>query len=157
MTLLELSIALIAICVLLAILWPVWPGGHGVSRKAACLSNTKQTATGLIMYTDDHDGKHPFRDDWMDATTPYIKARDVFRCVCLKKPPQDVFGRAFNSALAGKRASNENYADTPLVYDSLNLAWNASDPFLSFPPPESGRQSIGYADGHVRKVKPGSP
>lgn len=118
------------------------------------------------MYAGDYDDRLPLRDTWMDAFRPYHKNIGIEHCpgllssiADLNKPP---YGYAFDSRLSlqfiGK--IKEPRGQT-FLYDSINLARNTSDPFVSLPDPPrehpaTGRStrrynSIAYLDGHVEE------
>src|SRR5438876_10608071 len=54
-TLIELLVVIAIIAILAAILFPVFAQARDKARGAACLSNAKQIALALGMYTQDHD------------------------------------------------------------------------------------------------------
>ncbi len=58
-TLIELLVVIAIIAILAAILFPVFAQAKVAAKKAASLSNIKQTATGLIIYTADSDDTFP--------------------------------------------------------------------------------------------------
>jgi len=91
-TLIELLVVIAIIAILAAILFPVFAQAREKARSISCLSNTRQMATALHMYTQDHDELFPFANDfglplfniagspiqgryryWADALAPYIK------------------------------------------------------------------------------------
>lgn len=65
-TLIELLVVIAIIAILAAILFPVFAQAREKARSAACLSNQKQIATGILMYAQDYD----------DAVLPYLKTRE---------------------------------------------------------------------------------
>ena len=94
-TLIELLVVIAIIAILAAILFPVFAQAREKARQTACLSNGKQMATALLMYTQDYDETLPmatyspwcglavndFRiPKWMDMLYPYIKNEAVFTC-----------------------------------------------------------------------------
>jgi prepilin-type N-terminal cleavage/methylation domain-containing protein/prepilin-type processing-associated H-X9-DG protein len=102
-TLIELLVVIAIIAILAAILFPVFAQAREKARQTACLSNTKQLGTGLMMYLQDYDEAYPcnwfgvgstdpwrYRDPangtpnnryrWMDAVQPYIKNEGLFSC-----------------------------------------------------------------------------
>lgn len=102
-TLIELLVVIAIIAILAAILFPVFAQAREKARQTACLSNTKQIGTGLMMYLQDYDEGYPcnwfgagsnepwrYRDPangnpnnryrWMDAVQPYIKNEGLFSC-----------------------------------------------------------------------------
>jgi hypothetical protein len=98
----------------------------------------------------------------MDALSPYLKNDDVKHCPAVqvesKKDPT-LFGYAFNSKLSGVDSSKViNPTEVPLLYDSINLARNASDPVISLPdPPRMHGQNrsniMAYADSHAKRLR----
>jgi prepilin-type N-terminal cleavage/methylation domain-containing protein/prepilin-type processing-associated H-X9-DG protein len=89
-TLIELLVVIAIISILAAILFPVFARAREKARAAACLSNSKQLALGLMMYTQDYDEKYPlyaFKDSagnwklsWAAVIYPYVKSTQVFIC-----------------------------------------------------------------------------
>src|ERR1043166_5893405 len=59
-TLIELLVAIAVIAIIAAILFPVFARAREKARQATCLSNLKQIAMGVLMYTSDYDEKFPF-------------------------------------------------------------------------------------------------
>ncbi|GAB4464141.1 MAG: hypothetical protein OHK0029_33770 [Armatimonadaceae bacterium] len=58
-TLIELLVVIAIIAILAAILFPVFAQAREKARQTSCLSNQKQTALGIIMYTQDYDERYP--------------------------------------------------------------------------------------------------
>jgi prepilin-type N-terminal cleavage/methylation domain-containing protein/prepilin-type processing-associated H-X9-DG protein len=54
-TLIELLVVIAIIAILAAILFPVFSQARAAARKAACMSNQRQMALGLMMYIQDFD------------------------------------------------------------------------------------------------------
>ena len=54
-TLIELLVVIAIIAILAAILFPVFARARENARKASCMSNLKQLATGEMMYVQDYD------------------------------------------------------------------------------------------------------
>lgn len=89
-TLIELLVVIAIIAILAAILFPVFARAREAARKTACLSNTKQIGTALMMYGQDYDeiicpswnGTCPGLGcfGWADLLYPYIKNEKVFDC-----------------------------------------------------------------------------
>ena len=128
------------------------------SKSYWCYARVRNQSQGLLAYAVDTDGRFPPRRVWMDATAPYRRdpsEKDMgsFRC---PNAPKGGYGYAFNAALLGATVPLSPET-APLTYDSVNLSRNASDRFLSLPRPgrHEGRNAIGYADGHARRVEMG--
>jgi prepilin-type N-terminal cleavage/methylation domain-containing protein len=90
-TLIELLVVIAIIAILGAILFPVFAQAREKARQAACLSNGKQIATGLMMYAQDYDerlprwwtptgGQNNQARDWKNDIEPYVKNWDIYRC-----------------------------------------------------------------------------
>ncbi len=85
-TLIELLVVIAIIAILAAILFPVFAKARAKSWESTCLSNMKQIALGMLMYTQDYDGRYPMYrysapmpsgpNDlyWAYAIDPYIGA-----------------------------------------------------------------------------------
>jgi prepilin-type N-terminal cleavage/methylation domain-containing protein/prepilin-type processing-associated H-X9-DG protein len=58
-TLIELLVVIAVITLLAAILFPVFAQAREKARQANCLNNLRQIATGMLLYTNDHDGLLP--------------------------------------------------------------------------------------------------
>jgi prepilin-type N-terminal cleavage/methylation domain-containing protein len=58
-TLIELLVVIAIIAILAAILFPVFAQAKEAAKKSASLSNVKQTALGIILYTSDYDDNYP--------------------------------------------------------------------------------------------------
>jgi prepilin-type N-terminal cleavage/methylation domain-containing protein/prepilin-type processing-associated H-X9-DG protein len=93
-TLIELLVVIAIIAILAAILFPVFAQARDKARSSACLSNTKQIGTGILMYVQDYDETLPeYWDDnvaktpnglplgyWHNRIQPYVKSYQVFIC-----------------------------------------------------------------------------
>jgi len=138
-------------------------------RSNVCLVNVKQIATSMQMYAQDYDDHLPAAANWMDASAAYSETssggnKAVFQCPTVQVKQPSGFGYAFNTKYAGKPFSKiAAPAVAQLVYDSSNLARNASDAVTSLPNParHHGRRFrpgartfniMGYVDGHAKAV-----
>lgn len=137
-----------------AVLFPVYACACKRATPAtACLSNVKQLATALIIYTSDYDDRLPNRDRWMDAISHITKNPRVFIDPEIKTEEQ--YGYAFDSHLSNRNVNSFKKPEQhSMLYDSINLARNASDPFNSLPNPgrHKGKNSIAYLDGHAKRI-----
>jgi prepilin-type processing-associated H-X9-DG protein len=156
---LELVICTLVILLLAAILFPVFAQSKG-SRRDPCLSNIKQCITASKMYEADYDDRFPDRDHWMDLLYPYAKNEFILHCPRIGSESTGRYGYSFNSWLARHTALRLQSPDEiPQIFDSINLARNASDPFVSFPPPDDheggvGRRNVAFVDGHAKYYSP---
>jgi prepilin-type N-terminal cleavage/methylation domain-containing protein len=94
-TLIELLVVIAIIAILAAILFPVFAQAKEAAKKTAALSNVKQNAVAVLMYTTDSDGAFPMVAymangnglipgngtivySVFDALMPYTKNKDIF-------------------------------------------------------------------------------
>src|SRR6185436_3910286 len=92
-TLIELLVVIAIIAILAAILFPVFAQAKEAAKKTACLSNTKQIGTGMMIYLSDYDDQFPKNEfvdqnDWGNwpanhylwpsqrCIQPYLKNKD---------------------------------------------------------------------------------
>jgi prepilin-type processing-associated H-X9-DG protein len=70
-------------------------GGERLSPRAQCQVNLKQIALGMMMYSQDYDGKLPpaiFGDKtvgWANGLQPYLKSHQIFQCPADQNERQD--------------------------------------------------------------------
>lgn len=153
----EVAIIAAILVFLFFLFWPIHPGNKQGAIRTACLSNLKQIGFAQLAYLGDYDDHFPDRDVWMDSVLPYIKEEKQFRCTALyKEANPQLYGYAFNANLSKAKFPAKGPEAVPLVFESLNLARNASDPFISLPKPgrHEGRNNVGYADGHAKILLP---
>ena len=90
-TLIELLVVIAIISLLAAILFPVFAQAREKARQAACLSNGKQLALGVMQYAQDYDGALPPSTNyaaplnapervWGTTLQPYVKNQGIFLC-----------------------------------------------------------------------------
>src|SRR5438270_12262778 len=86
-TLIELLVVIAIIAILAAILFPVFAQAREKARAISCLSNMRQLATAVQMYTQDYDEVFPFAcgDSWWQVTwpyqlQPYVKNVQILHC-----------------------------------------------------------------------------
>jgi prepilin-type N-terminal cleavage/methylation domain-containing protein/prepilin-type processing-associated H-X9-DG protein len=100
-TLIELLVVIAIIAILAAILFPVFARAREAARKTSCLSNLKQAATAVLMYTQDYDETFPISlylgfepigtpctMSFYAEVAPYQKNADVMQCPS-DKPAMD--------------------------------------------------------------------
>jgi prepilin-type N-terminal cleavage/methylation domain-containing protein/prepilin-type processing-associated H-X9-DG protein len=86
-TLIELLVVIAIIAILAAILFPVFAQAKASAKSISDLSNLKQNALGLLMYSNDYDDYFPYAFDndwgnplvWPVISQPYIKSLSIFR------------------------------------------------------------------------------
>lgn len=150
-------LSLLIVPILAAILFPVFAKARDTARRVSCLSNEKQMGLALMQYAQDNDNLLPSRPDWMDATKTYLGGNEqAFHCPTAAGQDLSKYGYAFNSSLKSKNVTKMTSPETvPMVYDSDNLARNATDAGSSLPNPprHSDGNNIVFADGSARTVK----
>lgn len=99
-TLIELLVVIAIIAILAAILFPVFAQARRAARKITGVSNTKQAALAILMYSQDFDEYFPRSGwggdaggiactaqvpcnqygttDWINVTAPYVKAAGLY-------------------------------------------------------------------------------
>ena len=85
-TLIELLVVIAIIAILTAILFPVFARAREKSRQVGCLSNLRQMALGVSMYTQDYEGyplySYPTgsNERWHTILQPYVRSTRVLVC-----------------------------------------------------------------------------
>jgi prepilin-type N-terminal cleavage/methylation domain-containing protein/prepilin-type processing-associated H-X9-DG protein len=92
-TLIELLVVIAIIAILAAILFPVFAQAREKARQAACLSNSKQIGTAMLMYAQDYDEQFPsgrfdpsnpnaadYGKGWAGQIYAYMKNAQILKC-----------------------------------------------------------------------------
>lgn len=127
-TLIELLVVIAIIAILAAILFPVFAQAREKARAISCLSNEKQIALAVMMYSQDYDETFPIsrwwpeydpntpgKQGWVVAVQPYIKNLGVFKC------PSD--GKGLSPA-----PDSSGWCGVYISYvgNALHTGWNGS-------------------------------
>jgi prepilin-type N-terminal cleavage/methylation domain-containing protein/prepilin-type processing-associated H-X9-DG protein len=81
-TLIELLVVIAIIAILAAILFPVFAKAREKARQSTCISNSRQLATAMQIYIQDHEDTFPAANGnapWSAALAPYAD-NGVFNC-----------------------------------------------------------------------------
>ncbi len=147
------------VAILAAILFPVFQSAKVAATRTQALTNVKQSALGLIMYTADNNEFLPPGNQWMDKSTQYVKNQDAFKSPAVVKLDASAYGFAFRKEISGIDsfriiAPNE----TAMVFDSTITSRNATSGIETLPsPPRYGSVNmIGFADGHAKAMLEGA-
>ena len=122
-TLIELLVVIAIIAILAAILFPVFAQAKQAAKKTQDLSNTKQTALGVLLYCGDTDDVFPVtavyewnaspEAGWATRIAPYLKSLPILRS------PLD----------SGNDAGDNNFLGPWLSFASNSLtAWGTDNP-----------------------------
>jgi hypothetical protein len=137
------------VCVILAaILFPVFSQARKAAMTTQSLSNIKQIATGLMIYSGDYDDRLPKADQWQDLLYPYTKNADLFVPPYKDQPG----GYALNSVLSQVYLYNiPDPFRTPMVFESAEAGSNLSGGIDDLRKAEA-KAAIGMADSSARRV-----
>ncbi len=174
-TLIELLVVIAIIAVLAAILFPVFARAREKARQNTCISNQRQLAAGMMMWTQDHEETLPAYNQWNKMTGD--EGSEIFDCPTSTQEGNDYFyfGSVMNngadqgllSSLGMGEVTSPN--ETPIVADLVSNTLALSSPaigklyvdcgantFLStsdVQPKLDNRHSnnavVAYVDGHV--------
>ncbi|MEO6908835.1 MAG: DUF1559 domain-containing protein [Abditibacteriaceae bacterium] len=166
-TLIELLVVITIIAILTAIMFPVFARARENARRASCMSNLKQIALGIMMYTQDYDERLPilarppvgsesplaaYPDyygtygyfTWVDEINPYVKSGQIFNCPSdtnLATPPAGKYGQISY----GMNGYLDNYVSTwngPRVGDCASQ-WSGGSQGLANIVNPSGKILVG--------------
>jgi len=144
-TLIELLVVIAIIAILAAILFPVFARAREKARQTSCLSNLKQLALGMLMYTADYDQKFAIsggyvasaecpRGYFVFAVNPYIKNQQIWECPSDDSPTSASYGGTtyrcsygYNLVFPGDgygsyHADRVNVSVTPYIWQPLKDA-----------------------------------
>ena len=93
------------------------------AERNIAMSNSKQVATGIIIYSSDYDDAFPLQNGFEDSVMPYLKNREILN------------GFVYTYT-GGPAASLKDPSSTEIGYV-----------------PAPGGRCVAYADGHVKFVK----
>ncbi|MCX6377106.1 MAG: DUF4190 domain-containing protein, partial [Armatimonadetes bacterium] len=146
---------------LAAIMFPAFARAKDAAMQTSCLNNVKQLSVAVQMYEQDWDNSYPLAGNWNEAIGKYLsphaaqgatyKRGNVWVCQAAKSKEPSY---ALNGMLAGVSEKDVSFtAETVGIYESLpgrNQAGGAA--LLPSPPRHSRGNSVGFADGHVKRV-----
>jgi prepilin-type N-terminal cleavage/methylation domain-containing protein/prepilin-type processing-associated H-X9-DG protein len=174
-TLIELLVVIAVIGILAALLLPVFAQARERARRTACLSNMRQIAQAVQMYTQDYDGRVPIcrdnttldtNDDtgyWWVTLYGYSKNDQIFVCPSWQtgplptgllswETPPDV-NKPFNRAgIVGTYLWNETMDGAP----ESKLTGIAADG-MSYGPANVVAVAEGFNGSHIWKPEHVSP
>lgn len=117
-TLIELLIVIAIICILVAILFPVFQSAREKGRQAACQSNLRQIGEAIRMYSQDYDECMPMVwggsvvsgvGQWAGSLIPFTKTPAVYTC------PDDLTVPSLAGGTVVSYGYNLNATDLPIA------------------------------------------
>jgi hypothetical protein len=146
-----------SICAITSVMvFPIFQRPQPSSTSRQALSNVKQLCAASQMYAADNDDHLPVAANWMDATNLYAKNKALYKSPALQAEGNGSFGLAFRHSLSENGAhSVADPEHTAMIFDSINVKWNAYGELNLLPdPPRHKREGgavnvIGFADGHA--------
>ncbi|MBM3476001.1 MAG: DUF4349 domain-containing protein [Armatimonadetes bacterium] len=141
LSVIEVSVLGVLVVLVGAITFPVFSRPRSKARQTSCMSNLKQLALGMLMFTEDHAGQLPSALTWQRDVYPYVKNEQLFRC------PTDETNQtcsyAMNVQLSKANLSSlSDPAEEILLYDADASGAPAKR--------HNEGLNIAFADGHVK-------
>jgi prepilin-type N-terminal cleavage/methylation domain-containing protein/prepilin-type processing-associated H-X9-DG protein len=125
-TLVELLVVISIIAILASILFPVFAQAREKARAASCLSNQKQIAMAISMYSQDNDEVYPPAVDpgsgiwWEPVVQSYIKSGTVGGILACPSASTRAYAYSMNWSVSGKTdAAINSPSDTILSADGV--------------------------------------
>ena len=134
-TLIELLVVIAIIAILAAILFPVFAQAKAAAKKSVSLSNTKQAATGIVLYTSDTDDTFPLAYTYNDQGNMIMGGGSGGYFLALVPADEKVFDKAPLEYIRWSRPMWANscqpymksieVTDTPFSINYTKAAWQA--------------------------------
>lgn len=128
-------------------------------QSTRCLSNTKELALAVTMYSADNDSTLPVAEKWLDGIERYVHVDRRTYCPTARAQSAGATGYAFNKDMSGKNLLKlEKLDQLPLIFDSTLQGRNATSGPETLPSPgrhrKDGKQgnNIAYVDAGARFV-----
>jgi prepilin-type processing-associated H-X9-DG protein len=117
-----------------------------------CVSNLKQLALGVRMYSNDNKDTFPAGDSWCDSIQSYVGRPSVYQCKADRTGQRCNY--AINQKVAGKK-ENEINPQTVMLFE-IDGGWNvAGGPELLARRSRHGNiVNVAFADGSVQQMSP---
>lgn len=141
--------------VIFAIAWVMSLFGTRPKRiaiKTACLSNVKQLATALIIYSGEYGDRLP-RAGWIPEIMPYVKNEQVLDCRLVAESEKR-YGYAMNLAVMGaKLPATTNPEKTVLLFETDALGRGVVSNVAARNRVRHNRSTnVAYLDSHVKSI-----
>ena len=146
--------ALLMFPILAGLMLPALAKAKQRAQTINCVSQMKQLALGIRLYSNDNKDTFPTADTWCDSIQTYVSNPRTFQCKA------DTTGQlcsyALNKKVAGKKEGNID-PRTVLLFevDASGGGWNASGgPELMMRQSRHGQTVVvGFADGSVQQMR----
>lgn len=109
--------------------WPQVMDKFGWLQTDRCEGRLRSLYSAVQLYAGVNDGRVMLAGNWMDAAEPFTKSK-YLHCPAYSAEGRR-YGFAFNTQASGELLAGLKRESIPLIYDSANLARNASDPVTS--------------------------
>lgn len=143
-TLIELLVVIAIIAILAAILFPVFSKAREKARQTKCISNQKQIALAIKIYTQENEEELPVSDQvWGLISSAKVKQ-------CPNKPTGISY--VFYSYLSGKALGKfqDTESSTQMIADGVPSANGIATDFNQIDRSRhNGKAIVAYLDGHV--------
>ena len=145
------AVFLFMIPVLAALLLPALAQAKNKAQEINCVSNEKQLALAIRIYSGDNKDQFPPASTWCDAIKNEMGTERILKCPGAK--PGNRCDYAFNAKLSGLDISKVN-PQTVMLFES-DGGWNASGgPELMIGNARHGRMFVvAFADGSVQQLR----
>lgn len=108
-----------------------------------CLTHCGQLGAALVIYIDEHEGRLPDADRWIEQLSPYLRGRDVLKCRSDKSGQASSY--AMVPAYGGMLLTSIEEPGRTIIF------YEADDGRPAFRHHDS--MNVVYADGHAQTVR----
>ena len=144
------GVSLVLIPIFIAMMLPALAQAKQKAQTINCMSNMKQLAVGVRIYSADNKDQFPPAATWCDAIKAYVGTEKIFKCVAANSGSRCDY--AFNAKLSGMDEGKIN-PNTVMIFES-DGDWNANGGSeLMIRKPRHGRVFVvAFADGSVQQL-----
>ena len=157
-TLIELLVVIAIIAILAAILFPVFAKAREKARQTQCMSNQRQIAMNLQMWTQDNNELLPTATGANAFWTVVGGSISPKVLICLDSAKTATNSYVYNNTLSG--VTLQSVADpTTKLLTTDGIGTNVATPNIAYSTADfnachNGQLMVAYLDGHVAYTKP---